>query len=191
MSGPITCGYIITHGILLLAARAIEEARSMKREYGQVLSRLPTVSGNWCMPGGVSGGTTGANQRGAPAKRDAVGAPRAVALSRADAGRTGAGPRARTGSDSDPRRPQRMTTRHGPSICAELENAVRELEALLADAGGAFAEQVRATLARRGGAPTIDDVLSAYMLQRQLKPGLDADADAALPRDGGARAVPP
>ena len=33
---------------------------------------------------------------------------------------------------------------------------------------------MRATLATASAAPTIDDVLAGYVLQRQLKPGLDA-----------------
>jgi hypothetical protein len=54
-----------------------------------------------------------------------------------------------------------------------LDTEVRELETLLAEAGGAFGAQVRAALATASAAPTIDDVLSGYVLQRQLKPGLD------------------
>ena len=55
-----------------------------------------------------------------------------------------------------------------------LEAAVRELEALLAQAGGAFGDRVRATLAATEAVPVIDDVLGAYVLQRQMRPGLDA-----------------
>jgi hypothetical protein len=40
MSGPITCGYVIFQGLLFLSARAIEESRAMKREYGEVLAQL-------------------------------------------------------------------------------------------------------------------------------------------------------
>ena len=55
-----------------------------------------------------------------------------------------------------------------------LEVAVRELESLLAQTGGAFGDRVRATLAATGSVPVIDDVLGAYVLQRQMRPGLDA-----------------
>src|SRR5258706_13716822 len=40
MSGPITCGYLIAHGLLLLSARALREARAMKQEYWHVLAQL-------------------------------------------------------------------------------------------------------------------------------------------------------
>ena len=40
MSGPITCGYILTQALLSLSARAIEEARAMGREYGAVLAQM-------------------------------------------------------------------------------------------------------------------------------------------------------
>ncbi len=69
-----------------------------------------------------------------------------------------------------------------------LDAAVRELETLLGQAGGAFREQVRATLVAASAAPTIDDVLSAYVLQRQLKPGLPA-AQAERFRETAARVL--
>src|SRR5512134_3024399 len=40
MSGPITAGYVLVHGALLLSARALAEARAMKREYNDVLAQL-------------------------------------------------------------------------------------------------------------------------------------------------------
>jgi hypothetical protein len=40
MSGPITAGYFIVHGVLLLSMRALAEARAMKRDYGEVLDQL-------------------------------------------------------------------------------------------------------------------------------------------------------
>jgi len=40
MSGPCTCGYFIFQGLLMLSARAIEEAQAMRREYGDVLAQL-------------------------------------------------------------------------------------------------------------------------------------------------------
>ncbi len=56
-----------------------------------------------------------------------------------------------------------------------LETAVRALETLLAETGGSYGEQVRAALATVTAAPGIDDVLSAYVLQRQMKSGLDVE----------------
>ena len=69
-----------------------------------------------------------------------------------------------------------------------LDAAVRELETLLGQAGGAFRDQVRATLVAASAAPTIDDVLAAYVLQRQLKPGLAA-AQAERFRETAARVL--
>ena len=40
MSGPITAGFFLVHGALLLTARAIAEARAMKGEYEDILARL-------------------------------------------------------------------------------------------------------------------------------------------------------
>jgi hypothetical protein len=56
-----------------------------------------------------------------------------------------------------------------------LEAAVRALETALAEAGGDHGERLRAALAAGASAPTLDDVLSAYVLQRELQPGLAPD----------------
>ena len=81
----------------------------------------------------------------------------ATALAGADARRRRARPRqARRGAA--PRRPA-TTTRPGPTTSAGCETAVRELEALLGQAGDAFGDQLRAALAASAAAPTIDDVL--------------------------------
>jgi alanine racemase len=56
----------------------------------------------------------------------------------------------------------------------ELEAVVSEIETLLARAGVASSEQMQAMQAASVAAPSIDQVLSAYALQHQLRPGLDA-----------------
>jgi Flp pilus assembly protein TadB len=40
MSGPITAAYFFVHGALLLSARALREARAMKREFGEMRDQL-------------------------------------------------------------------------------------------------------------------------------------------------------
>src|SRR4051812_35017135 len=40
MSGPITAGYLLVHGTLALAARALAEARAIRGEYQDVLARV-------------------------------------------------------------------------------------------------------------------------------------------------------
>jgi hypothetical protein len=57
----------------------------------------------------------------------------------------------------------------------DLETLAGELEAALAKAGGASNERVREALAATSVAPTLEEVLSSYVLQRQLQPGLDAE----------------
>lgn len=69
-----------------------------------------------------------------------------------------------------------------------LEAAVREIEAALAKAGDAHGDKLRDALAATTSAPTIDDVLSAYVLQRRMQPGLDA-AQAERLRETAARVL--
>lgn len=174
MSGPITAGYIIVHGVLILSARALKEARSMKCEYDQVLAQL--------------------QEREAQQAKAREGQ-RAARLERITA--------VRSEVERQTARFERLCSlaravaEHAPEIAVavpaavpappaaddditwgahlrSLEAAVRELEALLARTGGAFGDRVRALLAARANGPVIDDVLASYVLQRQMKPGLDA-----------------
>jgi hypothetical protein len=54
-----------------------------------------------------------------------------------------------------------------------LDVAAHDLESLLAQAGRTSGERLRAMRAATITAPTIDEVLSAFVLQREIKPGLD------------------
>ncbi len=173
MSGPITAGFVLVHGSLLLAARAIEEARAMKREYGDVLAQLRAREDELVQ--------TRRSQQAARLER--------MAAVRRDADRLAARlERMRTLAQSlvaqAPDLAQKIPAASPPVPSSDddaawsehlraLDKAVRELEAVLAKTGGAFGERVRATLAAGATAPTIDDVLAAYVLQRQTKPGLD------------------
>jgi len=69
-----------------------------------------------------------------------------------------------------------------------LEAAVRALETALAEAGGTHGERLREALAASVAAPTLDEVLSAYVLQRQLQPGLPV-ADAQRFRETAQRVL--
>lgn len=51
----------------------------------------------------------------------------------------------------------------------ELEAAARTLEVLLASAGASYAGQVKASLASGARTATVDEVLAAYALQRQMR----------------------
>ncbi|MEO8753613.1 MAG: hypothetical protein ABI624_13140 [Casimicrobiaceae bacterium] len=174
MSGPITCGYMISRGILFLAARAIEEARALKREYGAVLSQLRDRE--LAMAQARQGQRSARLERIAAVRNEAARQAARVERLRSLA-------QSLTVQMPDLAQKVPLATQAAPAgdddaawsaHLRALDVAVRELEALLGQARGAFGEQVRATLAAASAAPTIDDVLSGYVLQRQLKAGLDA-----------------
>ena len=170
MSGPITVGYLLAPGALILAQHALQEARAMKREYGEVLDQLRAREEELAR--------TREGQQAARVER--------IAAVRREAARQAA-------------RIERLRSIAGelPGIAAKLPNATPaapaddddaawsahlnalqaialELDTALGAAGGAFGEQVRQALAATAGAPTIDAVLEAYVLQRQMTPGLDS-----------------
>ena len=173
MSGPITAGYILVQGVLMLSAAALKEARALKCEYGAVLAQLRDREN------AIAQARQG--QRNARLER--------LAAVRGDAQRQAARlDRLRSLAQA--------LTEQVPDLAAKvpaarpvepdgdddaawaehlraLEAAVRELETLLTQTGGAFGERVRASLAATGAVPVIDDVLGAYLLQRQMQPGLD------------------
>ena len=174
MSGPITCGYLITHALLLLSARALREARAMKQEYGQVLAQLRDRE--------LAVAQARQGQRAArleritavrhEVQRQSARLGRLQSLAQSLA--TQMPELAQQGSAQVPAAPTRDDDAAWTAHLRALDTAVRDLEALLGQAGGAFGAQVRATLATTSAAPTIDEVLSGYVLQRQLRPGLDA-----------------
>ena len=173
MSGPITAGYVLVHGILVLSAQALKEARALKCEYGAVLAQLRAREN------AIAQARQG--QRNARVER--------LAAVRGDAQRQAARltrlhslAQALTEQIPDlaarvpaarPVAPPGDDDAAWAAHLRALEVAVRELEALRAQTGGAFGDRVRATLAATGSVPVIDDVLGAYVLQRQMRPGLD------------------
>ena len=188
MSGPITCGYLITHGILFLAARAIKEARALKQEYGHVLAQLRDRE--LAMAQARQGQRSARLERIAAVRNEA-------ARQAARLGRLRSLAQSLTAQMPDLAQKVAVDVQAAPAgdddaawsaHLRALDTAVRELEALLGQARGAFAEQVRATLAAASAAPTIDDVLASYVLQRQMKAGLDA-AQAERFRQTAARVL--
>lgn len=173
MSGPITASFFLVYGALMLAQRAHAEAKAMRREYGEVLDRLRARDEELVR--------TRQGQRAARLER--------IAAVRRDVARQTARHQrlrdlAQTLGAQAPALAPRIPAPAPPPPAGDddaawsehlrvLEHAVAELEALLAQASGAFGEQVRAALGAASSTPTIDDVLSAYALQRQMKPGLD------------------
>jgi hypothetical protein len=174
MSGPITCGYLITHALLLLSARAIKEARAMKQEYGQVLAQLRDRE--LAVAHARQGQRAARLERIAAvrqeARRQAARLGRLQSLAQSLAAQM---PElAPTISLQAQAAPTSDDDAAWSAHLRALDTSVRELETLLGQAGGAFGAQVRATLATASAVPTIDDVLAGYVLQRQLRPGLDA-----------------
>ncbi|MEO8674372.1 MAG: hypothetical protein ABI569_02270 [Casimicrobiaceae bacterium] len=173
MSGPITAGYFIVHGAILFAARALAEARAMKREYADVLSQMRDRERQ--IAEGRRGQRAARLERMAALRHDAD---RQVAryerLSSLAQGMSAEAPDlARRMPAALPAAPAGDDDAAWTAHLGRIKAAVRELELLLGEAGGAFAAQVRATLAATTAAPSVDDVLAAFVLQRQMKPGLD------------------
>ncbi|MBK9116005.1 MAG: hypothetical protein IPM22_10250 [Betaproteobacteria bacterium] len=174
MSGPITAGFVLVHGLLVLSARALQEARAMKREYGDVLAQLAERDRQQAQA--RSGQRSARLERIAAIRgegeRQAARLDRLRALAQAMSAQApdiaakipATVPAAPAGDDD---------AAWGAHLRA-LDAAIRELTALLGQAGGAVGERVRASLAATASAPVIDEVLASYVLQRQLKPGLDA-----------------
>jgi hypothetical protein len=164
MSGPTACGYILV-GMVELVRRAIEEARSMRREYAEVLAQMTERERNLAL--------NRQSMRNARLER--------IAAVRKEAARQSAR-FARLASLADsvgvpaalaPAGPASEDDAAWTDYLRRLDVAVRELEAALGNAGAAFADQVRDALAATTATPTIDEVLGAYAHQRALRPGLD------------------
>jgi hypothetical protein len=189
MSGPITCGYLITHALLLLSARAIKEARAMKQEYGQVLAQLRDRE--LAVAQARQGQRAARLERIAAVRQEgaaADGTPGTAAIARSIAGNADAGACAedlRSGASGADRRRRRGLER---ASARARHFRARAGDCCWGKRAGAFGAQVRATLATASATPTIDDVLSGYVLQRQLKPGLDP-TQAERFRETAARCV--
>lgn len=169
MSGPITCGYVIFQGLLFLSARALEEARAMRKEYGDVLAQLAERERSLAQA--RQGQRDARLERITAVRREADRQHSRLERLRALADTLQVPALART----PPAAPAGDDDAAWSEHLRALEGAVRELEAALASAGAAFGDKLRHALAATSSAPTIDDALSAYVLQRQLRPGLSAE----------------
>jgi len=171
VSGPITVGYLLAPGAIMLAQHAIEEARAMEREYGEVLVRLQAREDE--LARAREGQQAARVERIAAVRRESDRQAARITRLREIAGalpalegKIPAAIATAPAADEDA-----AWGRH----LANLQSHAQELETLIAQAAGAFAERVRETLAAGAGAPTVDDVLSAYVLQRQMSAGLDPE----------------
>ena len=169
MSGPITCGYVIFQSLLFLSQRALEEARALRRDYGDVMAQLAERERSLAQA--RVGQREARLERIAAVRREADRQTARLARLRGLADTLELPAIAR----AVPAAPAADDDAAWSEHLRALEAAVRELEATLAQAGTAFGERLRAALAATTGAPTIDDALSAYALQRQMKPGLSTE----------------
>ena len=197
MSGPITCGYILTQALLSLSVRAIEEARAMGREYEAVLAQM--AERETALTAARQGQRAARIERIAALRHDVARQHARVSRLRSLAGDVPGL------AASLPAPPLAVSAEaDGATLAAhlrELEATARSLESALADAGSAFADTLHALLASAGQTPTVDDVLAAYVLQRQMRANLPpAEAErfkataarvlARLELDGGATLPP-
>ena len=166
MSGPITCGYFIFQGILVMAARAIEEARAMRREYGDVLAQMAERERNLAI--------TRRSMQDARVERIAAVRKEASRQASRYARLSSLAQTAGLPASAAPSAPAGDDDAAWSEHLRKLDTMVRELEAALGDSGAAFGDRLRAALATVTAAPTIDDVLAGYAHQRALRPGLDA-----------------
>jgi hypothetical protein len=172
MSGPITAGYFLVHGMLALTARAIAEARAMKCEYAEVLARLRAREGE--LADARAQQQAARLERVAAVHRQAALAHARLARMRALADTLG------LPAGELPQAPASSDDAAWTAYLSALDAASASLDAVLARNADARTEALRARLAATSDAPTLDDVLSGFARQRALSPGLDAAATERL-----------
>lgn len=180
MSGPITAGFFFIHGSLLLSARALREARSMKREFGEVREQLRAREEEIAR---TRRGQQEARLERLVALRTRAGQQQARLARLRSLAETLAAARPEIAAKLAPAtlsQPSDDDDAGWTRFLGELDAAVRDVEVVLANAGGRFAERLRSTAATASRAPTIDDVLSAYVLQREMQSGLNAEETGRL-----------
>jgi hypothetical protein len=173
MSGPITAGFFLIHGTLLLSAHAAREARAMQREFGEVREQLRLRENE--LEQTRRGQQQARLERLAAIRTRAgqqqarLGRLRSLAESLAE---TEPEVAAKIPSAS-PIPPQGDDDADWTQFLGALDAAVRDFEVLLGNSGGRFAARVRKSVETAARTPGIDDVLSAYVLQREMQSGLD------------------
>jgi hypothetical protein len=174
MSGPITAGYFLMHGLLLLSARALHEARAMKQEFGAVRDQLQRREEELAHARRQQREARLDRLTSMRRRADQQAARLAALISLGDALSTHVPDLAARIPAHRLVAPVANDDASWTGYVAGLESAVRVMETLLGDAGSDYGAHVRASVATTSSAASIDEVLSAYVLQRQLKPGLDA-----------------
>ena len=173
MSGPITCGFILAHALIELAALAIVESRAMKGEYDAVLARLRErdreIESLREQRQAARVERLAAMHRRAELQQGRIARMSALAQS---LGLQAPSPPATPSAVQD--------DNQWHAYFEALDDAARTLEATLQQSTHEQADRLREQLAQTHRAPTIDEVLSAYASQRALAPGLSANETATL-----------
>jgi hypothetical protein len=173
MSGPISVGYLLVPAALALARAAIDEARAMKREAGAISDQAHAR-------GDANAATRKAQERSrivrlaavrSDAAREAQRYARLHALAESLAART---PDLARQIPVAPQPPATEELEAWDAHLAAVADAARTLGDLIAAAGADLATDLERVLRAGSAAPDIDQVLAAYVMQRRLKPGLDA-----------------
>jgi hypothetical protein len=178
MSGPITAGYAIVYGSVILAQHAIREAHAMKREYGDVVAQLRAREEEIAQ--------NRAAQQAARVERLHL-LRRAADRQQARIERL----RALAGDGAAPAIAAAPAEDDDAAWSAYLQALEREAAALekgFEAASGDAAERLRAALSADSGARDIDRVLAAYALQRRANAKL-GEEDSVRFRDTAARVL--
>ncbi len=167
MSGPITAGFVLIHGTLALAARALAEARAMKGEYQEVLARVRAREHDLvCQREQRQGARL---ERIAALHRQSAQHEARLQRLRAlaeGAGLPGAAPVEKPSADAGD---AAMV-----AYLAALQDAAHAIEAALDRSGAGRAADIRARPGQGDAAPSIEQVLTAYAQQRARTAGLPA-----------------
>jgi hypothetical protein len=166
MSGPITAGYLLVHGTLALAARALAEARAIRGEYQEVLARVRAREEGLARQRAQQQGAR--LERIAALHRDAV--REAARLDRLSA------LAASLGVPAAPPIPAPPATADDAALRGHLEAlraAAQALEAALDARNDAQAVALRESMAAGDHPASLDDVLAGYARQRAATAGLD------------------
>ncbi len=184
MSGPITCGYILTQALLGLSVRVIEEARAMGEEYDAVLARMAEREAT--LVEARQGQRAARIERLAALRREVDRQHARLSRLRALAGDVPG-----LAASLPPALHPVPLAADDTVIAAhlrELEASARALEALLSNSGEVMAAKLAAALASGQKVLGVDDVLAAYVLQRQMRASLPP-AEAERFRETAARVL--
>ncbi|MEN6585816.1 MAG: hypothetical protein ABFE02_07225 [Sulfuricella sp.] len=170
MSGPITAGFSFTPlGAVILAAQALSEARAMGQEYAAALEQVKAREA------GIA--ATRLQQRENRLQRQAALLAEVERSERQLERLRGILLALDANTPFNAVTLQRPAGNDQEALAAHavaVQEEIRRIEAVLAQAGASLGEKLRAAT-QDAAAPDLDQLLAAYVLQRSLQPGLDPD----------------